>query len=418
MYNAYIGTLQNVRKHSNADRLLVGEIFGNQVIVGLDYQEGETLVYFPEGGRLNKDFCAANNLLRSQGGYISDDNCRVRAEKLRGEVSDGLPLRLETLAKFVGVDNVKDLKVGDRFDTLEGIKICEKYVPPRKTPGAPGTKSQNKRFKRGETPTFQKHYDTLQLQYNLHKFKKGDFVIINSKCHGTSARFSLVLDEIELPRWKRLVNKVYPVFPTQEYRFMHGTRNVILGSEYKCDFHSQDFRESIAKQFYGKLNKDECVYAEVCGYETLNKSIMPAHNTEKLADKAFTKRYGKSMIYDYGCKNGEYKIFIYRIAIVNPDGILYDLPWDTMKRRAEEMGFEVPTEFARFVYDGNQGDLLMKAKNWAERQDPIGNHWQEGVCVRNESSYPIRTYKLKSVVFKICEGIQKDSDVADLEESS
>lgn len=418
MYHAYIGTLQNVRNHPGADRLKIGEIFGNQVIVGLDYQEGETLVYFPEGGRLNKDFCAANKLLRSQGGYINDDNCRVKAEKLRGEVSDGLPLRLETLEKFVGTDAVKSLKVGDRFDALADKIICEKYVPPRKTPGAPGSKTNNKKIKRGETLTFQKHYDTLQLQYNLHKFKKGDFVIINSKIHGSSTRCALVLDEVELPLWKRLINKLLLIFPTQEYRFMHGSRNVILGSEYKCDFHSQDFRESIAAQFVGKLNKNECVYAEVCGYESMNKSIMPAHNTEKLADKSFTKKYGKSMVYDYGCQNGSYKIFIYRIAVVNPDGISYDLPWDTMKHRAEEMGFEVPTEFERFVFDGNHGDLLMKAKSWAERQDPIGNHWQEGVCVRNESSYPIKTYKMKSINFKIMEGIQKDSGVSDMEESS
>ena len=35
MYEAYITKIKNVRKHSNADRLLVGECFGNNVIVDL-----------------------------------------------------------------------------------------------------------------------------------------------------------------------------------------------------------------------------------------------------------------------------------------------------------------------------------------------------------------------------------------------
>ena len=38
MYEAYITTLKNVRKHSNADRLQVAECFGNQVIIDLTYK--------------------------------------------------------------------------------------------------------------------------------------------------------------------------------------------------------------------------------------------------------------------------------------------------------------------------------------------------------------------------------------------
>ena len=36
-YTGYVTTLKNVRPHSNADRLLVGECFGNNVVVSLDY---------------------------------------------------------------------------------------------------------------------------------------------------------------------------------------------------------------------------------------------------------------------------------------------------------------------------------------------------------------------------------------------
>ena len=52
-YCGYITRLKNVRKHSNADRLLLADCFGNTVIVGLEYQEGQLGVYFPVDGQLS-----------------------------------------------------------------------------------------------------------------------------------------------------------------------------------------------------------------------------------------------------------------------------------------------------------------------------------------------------------------------------
>ena len=55
MYEAYITTLKNVKKHSNADRLQVAECFGNQVIIDLSYKEGDTGIYFPTDGKLGQE---------------------------------------------------------------------------------------------------------------------------------------------------------------------------------------------------------------------------------------------------------------------------------------------------------------------------------------------------------------------------
>lgn len=43
MYHAYVTTLKNVRKHPNADCLLLGECFDNTVCVSLDFYEGQTV---------------------------------------------------------------------------------------------------------------------------------------------------------------------------------------------------------------------------------------------------------------------------------------------------------------------------------------------------------------------------------------
>lgn len=56
MYSAFVTRIKNLRKHSNADRLLCGECFGNTVIVGLDTQPDELGVYFPVDGNLGIEF--------------------------------------------------------------------------------------------------------------------------------------------------------------------------------------------------------------------------------------------------------------------------------------------------------------------------------------------------------------------------
>lgn len=57
MYKAYVTTLKNVRKHPNADKLLLADCFGNTVCVSLDYTEGMVGVYFPTDGKLSEEFC-------------------------------------------------------------------------------------------------------------------------------------------------------------------------------------------------------------------------------------------------------------------------------------------------------------------------------------------------------------------------
>jgi len=65
-YNAYVTKIKNVKKHSNADKLNVGECFGNQVIVSLETLEDTMGVYFPTDGQLGVEYCEINNLVRKK----------------------------------------------------------------------------------------------------------------------------------------------------------------------------------------------------------------------------------------------------------------------------------------------------------------------------------------------------------------
>lgn len=136
MYAAYVTRIKNLRKHTNADRLLCGECFGNTVIVGLDTKPEELGVYFPVDGKLGTEYAVKNDLLRRKdengkpaGGYLDPEKRNIKALKLRGEKSDGLFMPLSSLNGFT---DIAKLREGDVITILNGIIICEKYIPRRK----------------------------------------------------------------------------------------------------------------------------------------------------------------------------------------------------------------------------------------------------------------------------------------------
>ena len=94
MYNAYITKIKDVKKHPNANRLQIGECFGNTVVVGLDTVEGEIGIYFGTDGKLGEEYATVNNLVRKKdengnniGGYLESDKRHIKAIRLRGRVS-------------------------------------------------------------------------------------------------------------------------------------------------------------------------------------------------------------------------------------------------------------------------------------------------------------------------------------------
>ena len=118
MYCAYITTLKGLRKHSNADRLQCVEVFGQNVIVDLSYQEGQKVVFFPSDGQLSLEYATDNNLVRKKdengnniGGYMDAEKRNVTAIRLRGEKSEGLVLPVETLSKYTDISKLKDFDV-------------------------------------------------------------------------------------------------------------------------------------------------------------------------------------------------------------------------------------------------------------------------------------------------------------------
>jgi hypothetical protein len=421
MYNAYITRIKNIRKHSNADRLLIGDCFGNSVIVGLNVQEGDLGIYFPTDGKLGEEYAVVNNLVRKKdelgneiGGYLDADRRHITSLKLRGEKSDGLWMPLSSLDKFC--DTTK-LKEGEMISVIDGKIICEKYVPFKKQKGSSQSQPKEKKEKdKVSFPLFKEHSDTSQLAYNLGQFKVGDECVITLKLHGTSQRTT---HTIKTERRTGFWAKLFKLKPIKTWEYVTGTRRVVLKDIDKAEgfYGSNKFRKQHHDNFVGKLHKGITVYYEVVGFTDDGGLIMPEVNNELTKDKGFIKQYGKTTKFTYGCGVGQSDIYVYRMTTTNEDGFTVEIPWNLVKLYCEQMGVKFCPELERFTFTTTE-DLMERVNKYMDITDPIGKtHVSEGVIVRIENREKFTAYKHKCFTFKCLEGIAKAEDVLDIEEA-
>lgn len=425
-YCGYITELKNVHKHPNADRLVLANVLGATVIVSNESQTGDVVVYFPSDGQLSEKYCEVNDLVRRKdengnqaGGFLDPNKRNVRCIKLRGEYSDGLCMPLASLA-YTGVD-ISTLSVGDTITVVNGQEICCKYIP-RKREYDPTNKKSKKGKVRGEakeqTPFFAEHIDTPQLRFVQQNFKPGDVIVLSEKVHGTSSRNA---NTLVITREKSWFHKLFHLKgkEVKEYRYLVGTRRTTVKNSLGGYYGSNEFRMNWGREFLNKLHEGECVFGEIAGYiDGTETTIMGIANNQKTNDKEFIKKYGKATIFSYGCKPGTSRYFVYRMTYTMPDGTVIEYPWDMMRRRAEEMGFEVVPELDRFIYT-TQEDFMERINKWLDIPSTIdASHIIEGVVVRAINDPGLRIAKEKSKNFKIIEGIMKaDAETPDLEEA-
>ena len=190
MYQAIVLRVKSVRPHPNADRVLLATCQGNQVVVGMDTKEDQLGVYFPSDGILNSIFCANNNLYRhpelnkdTKGKTgMFDVNGRVRAQKFRGEISDGFFVPLSYFS-YLKKSEQELLVEGFEFDTLGKSPICSKYINKETLKMLREVKLKSAKTAKSSI-MFKEHFDTSHFGANVHKFKKGQWIIITEKLHG------------------------------------------------------------------------------------------------------------------------------------------------------------------------------------------------------------------------------------------
>ena len=470
MYSAYVTKIKNIRKHPNANRLNLGECFGNTVVIGKDYNEETLYIYFPTDGQLSEEYATINNLVRKKdengvntGGYLDENKRNICAIRLRGERSDGLVMPLSSV-EYTGID-ILSLTEGTTITILNGHEICRKYIPRgnKRKGGGQSDGNRTRKKKVDIAPLFAEHADTEQLAYNLSAFRPGDQVEVTLKMHGTSQRTGYLpvlkgyKDSWFCDCYNAISKMCHLAFgnlddfepkhdgePIYEYDYVTGTRRTVLENYEGGYYGDNEFREIHSKVFEGKLHKGETVYYEVCAFTTNGTPIMSSGKVPKEAQN----QYGETMVFSYGCEptgkkvlygqdeDGMFSIeeeapqsvmYVYRMTLTTEEGYTIDYTPDYMRYRCEQMGVNaVPVFWAGYIpeHPGSKDDDTITAGEWVKNKaeqyydgpDPIGKtHVREGVVVRIVNRPKFCAYKHKNFLFKQISGIISDK-IADSNE--
>ena len=413
-YKAYVTTLKNVRKAENADRLMIGECLGEQVIVTSNMYEGQQVFYIPADGQVQEWFGDKYGLFRRDkdgnkaDGYL-ERNGHVKAMKLRGNRSEGIAIPVERVEEAPS-----DLEPNGAFTKLDGKLAVQKYIPRQKASHGNG---QTKTSKKGKYtpkkvyPEFDMHIDTAQLMYNQDAFKPGDDIEVTYKLHGTSGRSALVDAEYK----RSWIRKLFHLPAKRKAEYVCGTRRCIVENSGGGFYGNDQFRINHHNRLLPHLEYGMEIYYEIVGWVDKNTTIMPIGSNKKIKDPAFVEEFGDQTIFSYGCKQGESEIYIYRIT---KDGKEYSpeeiAAWCALH------GFKKVPDADRFTFTTWE-DLMDRVNNkyFADIHDRIDpSHVLEGVVFRIVNRNKFTAFKTKTFAFKVLENLIKDtSDVPDIEEA-
>lgn len=447
-YLSKIVKIDSFTQHINPEvtRLKVAHVDGYNILVGIDEQPGK-FVYFPAMSCINPQLLSFANLYRHkelnenpEKTGMFEDNGRVKAIRLKGQVSEGFLLPLSTLVDFVSTStsiafDESDCPVGTEFNEVEhkgkSFWISKKYVVKEAQQQAPsGDRKDRKRqkglkkFNRIIDNQFRFHYSTTIIRKEPNTVGPDDLIHISSKWDGTSAVYTYVLCKHPLT-WREKVAKFLTKNEFNDYDYVYSSRSVIKNANITlgkvnpgfygegADVWAESFK--VIKPF---LIKGMTIYAEVVGYLPNNKPIM--------------KR--SAGIYDYGCvpmKTGEeytygkhYKIMVYRITMTNPDGIVHEFSAREVQQWCKLNGLVPVNElyygYAKDLYT----DIPVDAEDYGQQfidhladdkrfymemnsPDCVNKVPHEGVVIKKEDMQS-RAWKLKCFAFLDQE--QKDLD--------
>ena len=328
-YCATVVEIKNIIPLEKCDYVVGTSIMGNQVIVGKDTKIGDIGLFFPVETKLSEKYLGENNLYKdvtlnadpSKKGYF-ELNGRIRCVKFKGHKSEGLFMPHSSIV-FTKSD---PLNLGDSFDTLNGISICEKYVPKStKNPNTqgPGKKGKGRIARESKLipNQFRFHDDTSQLYRNLHMIHPEDLISITYKIHGTSFIASNILCKKPLKWYEKILIKLGIHIIDTVYDNIYSSRKVIKNEDLHPDaqhYYSEDIWGIANQEIKEFLLQGMTIYGEVAGFLPGGGYIQDG--------------------FDFGCEPGKHKIFIYRITYTNPQGKVFEFSMKQVQDWCKEKG--------------------------------------------------------------------------------
>lgn len=445
-YLAKIVKIDNFHKHSDPEvtKLKCCCIDGFNIITGIDSEPG-LYVYFPTACCINPKFLSYANLYRhgelnvdqTKTGMF-EDNGRVKAIRLRGELSEGFIIPIVVLENWVMSTVNVELKVeeGTEFDSIEHdgktFWVNKKYIPKNtRTSGAPGSGNSGK----GKQPKgldkiienqFRFHYDTVLIKKCPHVLHPSDLISITSKVHGTSGISAYVLCKQEL-NWKQKIARWLTGEEFDKYDYLYSSRSVIK---------NQYYNKSVQGGFYGVdvwkyaddivrpcLSKGMTAYYEIIGFLPNGGYIQKNYDygcLPPVGDEAYT--YGK-----------HFKVQTYRVTITDVSGKVHEFSAREVQLWAQMVGL-VPVEQYYYGYAKDLYPDLDPSEHWNENflsklandknfymecNSPTCDNKvpHEGIVIKIENMKS-EAFKLKCFKFLDGEGKALDKGEVDIESES
>lgn len=443
-YLAKIVRIEHFKPHTDPEvtRLKCCVIDGFNIICGIDSEPG-LYVYFPTACCLNPDFLKYANLYRhkelnadpEQSGMF-EDNGRVKAIRLRGELSEGFILPAVTLENYIlSVTNVNlTCKEGTEFDIVEHdgktFWINKKYIPKQtRSQGQCGmgkTAKQPKGLDKIIEDQFRFHYDTTLIKKCPHVINPGAIISITEKVHGTSGISAYVLCKQPL-NWKQKIAKWLTGEEFNKYDYLYSSRTVVKNKYYNKKasdgFYGVDvwkYADDIIRPY---LQKGMTVYYEIVGF---------------LPNGGYIQKD-----YDYGCLppvgdekyelGKHFDIYVYRVTTTNVDGKVHEFSAKEVQQWCTFVGLQSVKEwyygFAKDLYPDLNFDehwnenFLQKLANdkefYMECYSPTCANKvpHEGIVIKMENMKS-EAFKLKCFKFLDKEGKALDAGEVNIEDNA
>ncbi len=414
-YAAYIVKLPKPVTLEGLDNLVGLQVLGSQALVAKDTDYGDLALVFTAGTQLSEEFAYKNNLHRhtdknenqDEAGYL-EDNRHVRALKLRGHSSSALIMRLDALSYVKKLD-LSQFKEGDTFDKIGDYEICKKYTS-KKTYKERQLDKNAKIYSRVDGKFFPQHYDTDNYFKNMHIIPEESQVTVTQKLHGTSVRIAHTMVDRPLRLAEKWVKKLGVKVQEVEYDYIYGSRRAVKDATNPRNnhFYDSDLWTLKGEELKGLIPMGYLVFGEIIGWTPEGAAVQSKYTydvPEKLAD-----------------------LYVYRVAIINPEGVVQDLPFNQVVGFCQQRGIKtVP-----LLWEGKYKDF--KPEDWVDfpgypemhnyKEDGYPNAvplskdspCDEGVVIRAEGPLSPYTLKCKSETFVRHDNKVTEEGTLDMEE--
>jgi RNA ligase len=313
-YCAHIVRLGKTYPLSGLNNLAGSTILNCQVLVQRGYEENCLGVFFPIECEISEIFLSTYNLFRDKSlnvdktkqGFFEQAG-RVKAIKFMGHKSEGFFLPIGFLTNYFQLPE-EEFKEGMKFNVIDEVLLCQKYIPKNLAFYKNADGGKQGKLSKILSGQFYFHTRTTNLKYaedsDIANFDKSWYGTVTEKIHGTSVVIGKLLVKRPMSFWEKVQSFFGKNIFNYEYDLVWASQTVLKGagnfSNNKQGYYKEDVWGYWAKKLEPYLLKGMTVYGEIVGYTPSGKWIQRE--------------------YDYGCKVGESKLFIYRITEVTPDG--------------------------------------------------------------------------------------------------